>query len=148
MGEQMTHPLSNTASGNTFPLILREIPLSRQLSQCHRLKASVVSVIPSLRGSYVLYRNAASLIAIPSRISELSIFIYYWRLPSFRDFMDNVKNGTIRLRASQWPSFLYPHSTIFNSFNRAKGLFRGHVFLRVSFFIFNELRVTDSSAYI
>jgi len=42
-----------------------------------------------------------------------------------------VKNGMIRLRASQWPSFLYPHNAVFNSSDRAKGLFRGHVFLRV-----------------
>jgi hypothetical protein len=46
-----------------------------------------------------------------------------------------MENGTIKLRANNeknWPSFLYPEDTVYNELELDKGLFRGHVFLRVS----------------
>jgi hypothetical protein len=49
-------------------------------------------------------------------------------------FKNEVENATIKLRASDernWPSFLYPEGTVYNELELDKGLFRGHVFLRV-----------------
>ena len=52
-----------------------------------------------------------------------------------RFFKNQVENGTIKLRANHeknWPSFLYPEGTVYDELGLEKGLFHGHVFLRVS----------------
>jgi len=49
-------------------------------------------------------------------------------------FKEKVENSEIDLRAQNeknWPSFLYPDGTIFDPEDLDKGLFRGHVFIRV-----------------
>ena len=49
-------------------------------------------------------------------------------------FKNQVENGSIKLRANNernWPSFLYPEGTVYDDLELEKGLFRGHVFLRV-----------------
>ena len=56
-------------------------------------------------------------------------------------FKNQVENGSIKLRANHeknWPSFLYPEGTVYDELELEKGLFHGHVFLRVSlcFFVF------------
>ena len=43
------------------------------------------------------------------------------------------RNG-YKMKASDLPSFLYPHETIYDMDNLDSGLFRGHVLIRVSFF--------------
>ncbi|KAF8171892.1 hypothetical protein BJ912DRAFT_1065937 [Pholiota molesta] len=45
-------------------------------------------------------------------------------------FMGKVLDGTIRLKASQWPSFLYPSGAVYNSKCIDEGLFRGEVMLQ------------------
>ena len=46
--------------------------------------------------------------------------------------MSKVEEGTIRIRASQWPAFLYDH-TLFDPDNEESGLFKGYLLLRVRF---------------
>jgi hypothetical protein len=46
--------------------------------------------------------------------------------------MASVLCGDIALYSSQFPSFLYPHGTVFNEEDAASGLFRGEYFLKVS----------------
>jgi hypothetical protein len=51
-------------------------------------------------------------------------------------FKNEVENASIKLRAHDernWPSFLYPEGTAYNELELDKGLFHGHVFLRVRF---------------
>jgi len=60
-------------------------------------------------------------------------------------FKNQVENAAIKLRANDernWPSFLYPEGTMYDELELDKGLFRGHVFLRVRllfcYFIFSS----------
>jgi len=49
-------------------------------------------------------------------------------------FKNQVENAAIKLHAidkRNWPSFLYPEGTTYDESELDKGLFRGHVFLRV-----------------
>ena len=49
-------------------------------------------------------------------------------------FKNEVENRMLKLRASDernWPLFLYPKNTPYNELELDKGLFRGHVFIRV-----------------
>lgn len=52
-----------------------------------------------------------------------------------RKFQEEVQNGTIAIGAKEYPSFLYPDGTVYNCRNIEDGLFRGHVFIRVSSFL-------------
>jgi hypothetical protein len=57
-------------------------------------------------------------------------------------FKNQVENATIKLRASDernWPSFLYPEGTTYDESELDKGLFRGHVLLRVRSTIFYKV---------
>lgn len=70
--------------------------------------------------------------------SNVCAYIYLNRkflTPSLTSlFKNEVENGTLKLRASDernWPSFLYPENTRYNELELDKGLFRGHVFIRV-----------------
>lgn len=46
-------------------------------------------------------------------------------------FRSKVLNGTIKIRARDFPSFLYPADAKFDGENIDVGLFRGHYFIRV-----------------
>ena len=46
--------------------------------------------------------------------------------------MARVSDGSVRIRASEWPSFLYDHNTAFDPEDEEKGLLKGYVLLRVS----------------
>ena len=144
MEERTTHPVLNTGSGNTFPSILRKNPLSRQVSQCLQSKASAVLVISSLRGSYALYRNAESLIRIPSMFQEQSQYSFIpdgclyleisWIRSKMERFDFELLNGLpfyiLTMRSSILP--IVPRAC----------------FVAISFYVsvyfsFNALRVTD-----
>jgi hypothetical protein len=43
-----------------------------------------------------------------------------------------VQNGTIKIGANEFPSFLYPAGTVHDPANEEEGLFKGHIFIRVS----------------
>ena len=47
-------------------------------------------------------------------------------------FVREGKDG-YKMKASDLPSFLYPHGTIYDEENLDNGLFRGHVIIRVRF---------------
>lgn len=47
-------------------------------------------------------------------------------------FRDQVQNGSIKIGANEYPSFLYPVDTVYDPTNDEEGLFRGHIFIRVS----------------
>lgn len=51
--------------------------------------------------------------------------------------MKSVREGKdgYKMKASDLPSFLYPHGTIYDKDNLDSGLFRGHVLIRVRFFL-------------
>lgn len=55
------------------------------------------------------------------------------RLTVYRAFRNSVQSGTLRIKTGDYPCFLYPDNAAYNSKDRAKGLFRGHVFIRVHF---------------
>ncbi|KAF9470714.1 hypothetical protein BDN70DRAFT_939488, partial [Pholiota conissans] len=44
-------------------------------------------------------------------------------------FMEHVTNKTIKIKASQWPSFLYPEDTVYDGENIDKGLFLSDLML-------------------
>ena len=46
--------------------------------------------------------------------------------------MAGVLCGDIALYSSQFPSFLYPHDTVYDEEDASSGLFRGEFFLKVS----------------
>jgi hypothetical protein len=48
--------------------------------------------------------------------------------------MAGVLCGDIALYSSQYPSFLYPHGTVFNEEDIGCDLFRGEYFLKVSLY--------------
>lgn len=48
--------------------------------------------------------------------------------------MVRVRTGTIKIKASQWPSFLYPRDAQYDPDNIDAGLFEGEIFLQVSLF--------------
>jgi hypothetical protein len=48
-----------------------------------------------------------------------------------RRFMDKVNEGTIQMRASEWPSFLYDFNMKFDRNDEEYGLFRGYLLVRV-----------------
>ena len=52
--------------------------------------------------------------------------------------MEKVNNGTIRIRASEWPSFLYDNSVEYDPNNEEDGLFKGYLLLRVRLFTFSQ----------
>jgi hypothetical protein len=47
-------------------------------------------------------------------------------------YMKRVQEGKIKLRAKNLPSFLYEEGTVYCATREDKGLFRGHVVIRVS----------------
>ena len=64
----------------------------------------------------------------------IPIFRLFFPHPTDSLFKNQVENASIKLRASDernWPSFLYPEGTAYDELELDKGLFRGHVFLRV-----------------
>lgn len=61
--------------------------------------------------------------------------------------MTNVQNGTIKPKARQIPSFLFPNNTVYDPKNLQKGLFRGHVVVRVSYASYSRIALL-SDAYI
>jgi len=46
--------------------------------------------------------------------------------------MEGVKDGKIRIKAGDFPAFVYPSNRIFHPSNRAQGLLRGDALIRVS----------------
>jgi hypothetical protein len=50
----------------------------------------------------------------------------------FRDFMNQVEDGTIEITAEDLPSFLYESGTVYNPDDEITGLFRGFLLVRVS----------------
>jgi hypothetical protein len=46
--------------------------------------------------------------------------------------MDGVKDGTIQIKSAEIPRFLYASDQVFNPNDRARGLLRGEVLVRVS----------------
>ena len=48
------------------------------------------------------------------------------------------------MKASDLPSFLYPHGTMYDEENLDSGLFRGHVLIRVCFFFWISWILTGS----
>jgi hypothetical protein len=46
-------------------------------------------------------------------------------------FREKVDSGRVIIRAKDFPSFLYPHDTVYDPDAIDEGLFRGHVFIRV-----------------
>ena len=50
--------------------------------------------------------------------------------------MSKALDGTIRIRASEWPSFLYASTTSYDPDNEEEGLLRGYLLLRVRFLTF------------
>ena len=55
------------------------------------------------------------------------------QLTVYRAFHNSIQSGTLRIKTGNYPCFLYPNNTAYNSKDRAKGLFRGPVFIRVHF---------------
>ena len=55
--------------------------------------------------------------------------------------MDRVEDGSILLTANELPSFLYETGTVYDEENEDVGLFRGFLLVRVSFFLFSQVRV-------
>ncbi|KAH9040989.1 hypothetical protein EDB85DRAFT_2140153 [Lactarius pseudohatsudake] len=45
-------------------------------------------------------------------------------------FRNSVQSGTLRIKTGDYPCFLYPHDIKYDPGDRAKGLFRGHIFIR------------------
>ncbi|KAH9166552.1 hypothetical protein EDB89DRAFT_1984315 [Lactarius sanguifluus] len=45
-------------------------------------------------------------------------------------FRNSVQSGTLRIKTGDYPCFLYPHDITYDPGDRAKGLFRGHIFIR------------------
>jgi hypothetical protein len=50
----------------------------------------------------------------------------------FRDFMNQVEDGTIEITANDLPSFLYETGTVYNPDDEISGLFRGFLLVWVS----------------
>lgn len=50
----------------------------------------------------------------------------------FRNFMNQVEDGTVEITADDLPSFLYETGTIYNPEDEITGLFRGFLLVRVS----------------
>jgi hypothetical protein len=50
--------------------------------------------------------------------------------------MARVSDGSVQIRASEWPSFLYDHNAVFDLNNEEKGLLKGYLLLRVGPFFF------------
>ncbi|KAI9445896.1 hypothetical protein H4582DRAFT_2052041 [Lactarius indigo] len=48
-------------------------------------------------------------------------------------FHNSVQSGTLRIKTGDYPCFLYPHDATYNPGDRAKGLFRGHIFIRTHY---------------
>ena len=46
--------------------------------------------------------------------------------------MDGVKDGTIKIKSGEFPSFLYPSGVPFDPNNRGRGLLRGEALVCVS----------------
>lgn len=53
-----------------------------------------------------------------------------------RVFCNSVQSGTLRIKTGHYPCFLYPDNAAYNSKNIAKGLFHGHIFIRVRLFCY------------
>ena len=58
--------------------------------------------------------------------------------------MLNVRNSTTKIRATEFPSFLYPSDTNYNPEKPLAGLFRGLLLIRASIvtYIYHCLTVT------
>jgi hypothetical protein len=56
--------------------------------------------------------------------------------------MKYVREGRdgYKMKASDLPSFLYPHGTMYDEENLDRGLFRGHVLIRVCFLFLLEFQ--------
>ena len=52
---------------------------------------------------------------------------------SLRLFMNKVLDGTLKIKTSQWPLFLYPDDTVYNPECIDEGLFRGSLMIQVGF---------------
>jgi hypothetical protein len=48
-------------------------------------------------------------------------------------FREKVDSGRVIIRSKDFPSFLYPHETLYDPDAIDEGLFRGHIFIRVRF---------------
>ena len=46
--------------------------------------------------------------------------------------MARVSDGSVQIRASEWPAFLYDHNSAFDPEDEEKGLLKGYLLLRVS----------------
>ena len=46
--------------------------------------------------------------------------------------MAEANDGTVRIRASEWPSFLYDDDATFDPEDEEVGLFKGYLLLQVS----------------
>lgn len=57
----------------------------------------------------------------------------------FRNFMNQVEDGTVEITADDLPSFLYETGTIYNPEDEITGLFRGFLLVRVSVQIYLSL---------
>ena len=65
------------------------------------------------------------------------IFITYFnnKLPFRSGFMKKVENGSIKIRAKDLPSFLFPEGTEYDSENPDRDLFRSSVIIKVSHYL-------------
>ena len=57
--------------------------------------------------------------------------------------MSKANDGTIMIRASEWPSFLYESISSYDSDNEEGGLFRGYLLLRVRFLAFLQQHLSS-----
>ena len=64
----------------------------------------------------------------------------------YRAFRNSVQSRTLRIKTGNYPCFLYPNNAAYNSKDRAKGLFRGHVFIRVHFHCWSVMFPDTSSS--
>jgi hypothetical protein len=119
-------------SQSTSPSTARQIPWCPQSLEARR--AAKGSLIKPPENFYAhCGTSIVSKMILCERIYIPTAIPFYSHLTnSF--FKNQVKNGSIKLRANNeknWPSFLYLEGTVYDELELEKGLFRGHVFLRV-----------------
>lgn len=119
-------PLSNIYHGT---------PVSNQLTRLsHGIKGKVYvgSITLQLRDFCALFGTSRNLTRTLSK-SPPYIYIYLIIL-DHRDYMEQVKDGKIKITGSTYPTFMYDEDavTVYDPKEIDKGLCRGYFILRVS----------------
>ncbi|KAF8955164.1 hypothetical protein BDZ97DRAFT_1860264 [Flammula alnicola] len=133
-----------------FELFIKEVGVAATRSRTNdtsTIKSKITSyVLPSHRLRFLLKKTWHPLDPDTLRgwnDEQCSLLLTPLRLlPKFFEdphtFMQNVQNGETKIKAKEFPYFLYPEGTVYSLDNEFEGLFRGPLLLRVYRHIFSS----------